>query len=156
MRYIDCIIPFKKGSEEENLMADFKVTSSIYSTLIIIGGLVGIVSVFMAWLDVDRTGWEIINNPIYGSIADSYIQWMPLVVLIIAFNGLFAGLTALIRPRKGIGAGAIVCGILMIVAAVLFFIHDKPILTDNGAGVYLAMVAGVLLVIFGALRMSVK
>ncbi|MDR0309508.1 MAG: hypothetical protein LBH88_01955 [Candidatus Methanoplasma sp.] len=148
-------------------MTDFKAKSSIYSIMIMIGGLIGIIAVFMAWIDIDfgilgsytMSGWEIttesLKNPSLGNIDDNYVRWMPLLVLIFSVVGLLIGLTALLKPRKEIGAGAVVCGILAILAGILFYINDN--LSDViGLGVFIAMAAGVLLVITGALRMSVN
>ena len=147
-------------------MTDFKALSSIYSILILIGGLIGVLAVFLAWIDINGifisytwSGWEIIresiNNPALGDISDSYAQWMPLIVLIFSVVGLLIGLTALLKPRKEVGAGAIVCGILVVIAGILFYTYES-ISNYAGTGIYLAIVAGIVMVIFGALRLFNK
>jgi len=141
--------------------------SSIYSILILVGGLIGIIAVFLAWIDVDFgifgsytvSGWEIVResleDPALGDISESYVQWMPLIVLIFSVVGLLIGLTALLKPRKEMGAGAIVCGILAVIAGILFYTYES-ISDVAGMGIYLAMVAGIVMVIFGALRLFTK
>ncbi|MCL1810944.1 MAG: hypothetical protein FWG41_01810 [Methanomassiliicoccaceae archaeon] len=148
-------------------MTDYKSTSSIYSILVLLGGLIGVIAVFIAWISMDLglwgtfevTGWEIIreslDNPSLGSLSDDYVQWMPLLVLIFSAIGLITGLIGVLKPRKEFGAGAVVCGLLTIVAAVVFYLYDF-IKDFAGMGIYLAIVAGVMMLIFGALRLSTK
>ena len=148
-------------------MTDFKAKSSIFSFLIIIGALVGIVSVFTAWISIDFgffgsiswSGWEIVRSgldqPDLGNLSSNYVQWMPLVVLLFSVIALLIGLAALVKPRKEMGIGAVLCGIITIIAAALFYL-DGDLSGVIGNGVYIAMAAGAIMFIFGALRLSVS
>ena len=148
-------------------MTDFKAKSSIFSFLIIIGGLIGIVAVFMAWISVQwggitlfsMSGWEIVKSgldqPDLGNLSSNYVQWMPLIVLIFSVIALLIGLAALVKPKKEMGIGAVLCGVITVIAAALFY-ADIDLSDFFGAGGYVAMLAGAILLIFGALRLSVS
>jgi len=142
-------------------MVDIKAKSSIFSIIILILGLIGIISVFMAWLDfgfgITMSGWEVFNDlNISGA---PYIIWMPLVVLIFSIIALIIGLIGIIKPMKEMGAGVIVSGILLVIAAILFYTYseDGDKMSELvGIGLWLALIIGVLLIVFGALRLGVK
>jgi hypothetical protein len=141
----------------------------IASILIMIGGLIGILSVFTAWFTLDLwltsvswSGWEIFRDST-GDLADGYSQWMPLVVLIFSVIAALIGLFSLFKPSKTIGGGAIVCGILVLVGAILFATYTEtagPLsmkyMDFIDTGVYLAIVAGIVIIVFGAVRMISK
>ena len=141
--------------------------STVYSLLIIAGGLIGIVGVFLAWIDLGGiysvSGWEIIreslDNPSLSGISDDYVKWMPLIVLVFSVIGLLCGIASAAKPNKVVGAGTILCGIFAIIAVIVFWTYSwGPFHMSDyiGTGVYLAAAGGALLVIFGALRASVN
>ena len=143
-------------------MVDIKAKSSIFSIIILIVGLIGIISVFMAWFDFygfTKSGWEIFNESGSG---DPYVMYMPVIVLAFSIIAMIIGLIGLIKPMKEMGAGVIVSGILVVIAAILYYTYSETGLTTikmgdyAGIGLWLAMIAGILLIIFGALRLTVK
>jgi len=152
-------------------MKDNKARSSAFSILIIVGGLIGIIAVFLAWLSMEwggitifsMSGWEVMregfDQPNLSNLSDNYVQWMPLIVLLFSVIALFIGLAALVKPKKEMGIGAVMCGIIMIIAAIVFYTYKSfgvAVSDFAGMGIYLAMAAGVVLLIFGALRLSVS
>ena len=94
-----------------------------------------------------------------GNTTGGLFIWMPLVVLIFSLIAAFLGLSGLLKPSKQKGKGAVACGVIIVLAALIFYLGriDLVLTTANmsdycGIGVFLAMAAGVLLAIFGALR----
>jgi hypothetical protein len=145
-------------------MAENNSSALAFSAFIIIGGLLGILSVFLAWIDFGglftMSGWEIIQNsiesPSLSTLEDDYFKWMPLVVLIFGALGLLLGISAIAKPNKVAGGGAAFCGILMIIAVIVYMMYSiapNVILMEySGIGTFLAGGAGTLLLIFGLLR----
>jgi hypothetical protein len=139
------------------------------SILIMVGGLLGLLSVFMAWFEisigwvtVSMSGWEIIRESVDG-MDGGYVQWTPLIVMIFSVIALLIGLSTLVKPHKAAGMGALVSGILVLIGAILFYTYTEKVglvtlrMSDYlGTGVYLAIVAGIIIIIFGALRMMDK
>jgi hypothetical protein len=144
-------------------MNDLTAKSSIFSILIIIFGLIGVIGVFLAWLDAGfgftMSGWEIIretiNDPSLNMSDYEYLKWMPLITLIFSLIAMIIGLLALLKPKKEIGAGALAAGIVVAIAAALF-LFQFPIDDVMGAGVYIALVSGILMIVGGALRVTVN
>jgi len=145
---------------------DLRPAPSIYSILIMIGGLMGIISVFLTWISIDfslwtftMTGWEVVeesfSGTVMGDLAGSYAQWMPLIVLTFSAAALIMGAAALIRPRNCAAAGSIICGGLVVAANILFCTYDGLYKTAGG-GIYLAAAAGFVIAVFGVLRMPFK
>jgi hypothetical protein len=136
----------------------------ISSIMIMIGGLIGILAVFTAWISMDllivkvsMTGWEITKEAFKDG--SDYAQWMPLLVLIFSVIALLIGLSTFVKPHKAAGAGALASGILVLIFVILFWTYTEPgyHMSDwVSTGVYLAAAAGVLILIFGALRMTSK
>ena len=140
--------------------------SMIYSILIALGGLLGVGGAFVVWLSMDAgalghitfSGWGIIRDgfdqQILGDVS-SYVRWMPLVALIASVIAAISGFVAFIKPIKMVGAFALVCGVVIIAAVVLFVLYGN--FSDHiGSGVYLTVAAGLIAVIFGTLRATIK
>jgi magnesium-transporting ATPase (P-type) len=144
---------------------DFKKTSKIYSVLIIIGALIGILAVFLTWVELGPSGTmtglelsiETLTDP---KVYSSYITWLPLVVLIASLNAAINGAVSATRSGRGGGSSAAVTGVILTVTAVLFI--TDPFNSGSGMtdfvsiGAYLAVAAGVLVTIFGVLREIAK
>lgn len=149
-------------------MVDVKAKSTIFSLIALIGAIIGIVGIFMAWISVDLflstysvSGWEIITESLEARdfSLDGYVQWTPLVVLVFSVIGLLTALMGVARPGKPGGVGTLVCGIFVLIGAILFMTYSNDGISMSdflGVGVYLALVSGILLLIFGALMSSSK
>lgn len=160
--------------KEGNKMVDVRSRSAIYSIVVLLGAIVGIAGVFMAWLQIDLfvgtysvSGWEILNNAIEDStldnIVDGYPRWMPLIALVFAVIALLNSLVAIARPGKTGGIIAVISGLLMIVSVILFATYSETVLLWTfkasdyiSTGVYMTAVAGILILIFGVLMSSSK
>jgi len=145
-------------------MANFKATTSIYAIIVVLGAIAGIVGVFMAWYggsSLSLTGWDLIrwvtdDISVIEHIKDIYVLYMPLIVLIFCVGGLLSGLITILRPGRIGGGGAAVCGLFALIAAIVFMWKLDFTTELFGIGLYLAAVAGVLMLIFGALVISSK
>jgi len=139
--------------------------SSIFSLIVIIGAIIGIVSVFIAWFSVtdfgftmSLTGWDICSRS-NGFGSGEYVVWMPLVALIFSVVALLSGLVYLVVKQKVICVVSIVSGILIIVAAILFISYSSygvHMWDYLGIGTYLAIISGLLVIIFGALALKTE
>lgn len=149
-------------------MVDLKAKSTIYSVIALVGALIGIIGIFVVWMEyeflfieVTRTGWEFITNSLDNPdfSLDGYVKWTPLIVLVFSVIGLIVALLGIARPGRSGGIGAAVSGIFVLLGAILFILYS-----DNGfkmseyigMGVYLAVIAGVILLIFGILMTRSK
>ncbi len=155
-------------------MVDIRAKSSIYSIIVLIGAIIGIAGIFLAWFQADvmvttisSSGWDIIQNAIDKGdfdLSDGYYRWMPLIVLVFAVIAALNSLVSIARPGRTGGIIAVISGLLMIIAAILFITYSETDLGVTwfkmsdylGVGVYLAIVAGALSLIFGALMSTSK
>ena len=148
-------------------MADSKKSSLVFAVMILIGGLIGIISLFLIWVEgngLSITGWEVAYNnssllPLVG-YNNSYLLWVPMIVLMLSLSGAING-AALIshrRARGGIASAAF--GAIILGAVIIFSQFSRPLTQTYsfnmadliGTGVYMAAVAGVLMLVFGVLR----
>ncbi|MDR2699176.1 MAG: hypothetical protein LBB30_05840 [Candidatus Methanoplasma sp.] len=144
-------------------MANVKSTTSIYAIIVVLGALAGIIGVFMAWFDFigSFTGWDCIklvteDISVIEYFKEIYPLYMPLIVLVFSVFGLLSGLITILKPGRIGGGGAAFCGILVLIAAIVFMWKLDFTTEIFGIGLYLAAVAGALMFIFGALLISSK
>ncbi|MCL1978639.1 MAG: hypothetical protein FWG60_00545 [Methanomassiliicoccaceae archaeon] len=145
-------------------MAGTKKVLLVYAILMGIGGLIGILGVFLAWLDYGggdtTTGWEIIRLATeMDYFTSGYIQWTPLLVLIFSSLAVIAGAAASAKPSIYKCATAVASGLIVLIAAIVFLLYTEPgfrVIDDLGIGVYFAIASGVLIVIVGLSRAFMK
>ena len=141
-------------------MGAYKTKCIFYSFMILAGGAMGIAAFFMVWESygiLSLTGYEITRE--FTTYGAAYINWMPLIALMAAVSITIAGLVAVLRPNRGIGWGVVISGIIVAAAAIIFYLYtDGAFHMSNyvGTGVYLALTAGMLVVLFGILRLTAK
>ena len=101
--------------------------------------------------------------------------WEPILVLIFSAVALIFGAYLIFKPKKELVPGVIISGILVVIAALSLYrridtfntqisnfntlIPDTqtPIMSNfAGIGLFFAMAAGILLILFGVLRLAVK
>jgi hypothetical protein len=140
-------------------MTDNNSTATAFTAMIVIGGLIGIISLFFAWADYDgftmsggRYVLEVTLSPEH--ILEDVTVLMPHVVLILSLIVTILGLSAIKKQDSAVGRTAIVCGILVIIAAIAWvYMPSEMWLPEwTGVGTYIAAAAGVLMVISGVLR----
>jgi hypothetical protein len=126
--------------------------------MILTGGLLGIVSMFLIWSGSSwyaSDGWWFIRHMGEFASMDHYGWWMPSIVLMTSVSVAINGLVGMLRPVKGGGVTAIVCGIIMIAATygfMRYFEGGHGLFDDIGPGVWVTIAAGVLLIIFGTVK----
>ncbi|MCL2148811.1 MAG: hypothetical protein FWH47_05685 [Methanomassiliicoccaceae archaeon] len=145
-------------------MVEFESKASRYAIIALMGGIVGIVSVFVAWLDywgiVTVSGWKvlttILENTSLSEIGENYPFYMPLVILVFSVCGMLCGLLALFKPGRAGGRGAVLSGAIVAVAPVFFIwkMYDGGASEVLSFGAFVAIAAGVVMVISGALMNS--
>lgn len=141
--------------------------------MILIGGLIGVLSLFMIWVDggngLSATGWDAAYNyntfllPLVG-YTNFYLVWIPMIVLMLSLSGVADGATLIVRRRVRGGMTSAVFGAIILVAVIIFSRFSTPLtqtcsfnMADYlGIGVYMAAAAGALMLIFGALRAVYK
>ena len=137
-------------------MSAFKAKSTIFSFLILVAGLAAIGSFFMVWYTwgpLSITGLQLITD--YSISGSAYLDWMPLLVLMSGLSVAISGLVALVRQHNGINWSVVLSGLIILVAAALFYTNSST--SDfAGTGVLVAMAAGVLVIVFSVLSMVVK
>jgi len=149
-------------------MIDLKKNSSICSLLMMIGGLMGVLSLFLVWLDVNGstlTGWSILfgNYNTFLSLvgySNFYMLYVPYIAFTFSFYGFVSGLMLLRRSRSNGGTGSAIAGIVVLVTAVLFSTYSRTVTSTFtmsiadylSTGFYLAVAAGILMFVFGVLR----
>lgn len=140
--------------------------------MIAIGGLIGLISVFVVWVNgngLTITGIGIIydyNNTLLALIGyrDLYILFIPLIVLSFSASGLVNGSMLAVRKTNRGGAGIAIYGAIMLLATVVFIMYSRPITTECmfymsdyiSIGVYMAVAGGILMMVFGALKVALR
>ncbi|MCL2317919.1 MAG: hypothetical protein FWC44_02530 [Methanomassiliicoccaceae archaeon] len=146
-------------------MFDLKSRSSIFTLIVLIAGLAGIISMFLTWESFFDgyhlwiySGWgyisDLIESPFYV-----YVVWVPLFVLIFSLVATIFAALSLFKSRTDFGVIMILSGIFWVIAAVAFILYTAPgysMVDYAGIGFYLAFAAGILVLLFGLLRMAVK
>ena len=121
-----------------------------------IGGVIGVIGVFLAWFDLgyglEVTGWDFIDSMIESETLDveGYPVYMPAVVMVFSVIGL-------IGAAAGSKGAAVFSGILVLAAFVLFamyswegFITTIHMYDYLGIGAYMAAASGFILIVAGA------
>jgi len=110
----------------------------------------------------DETGTHMITRTIAVS-AESFgiYRWMPIIVILSSAAALMFVVSALHRFRKWLVAAAIAAGAVSAVAAIMFFSTAKDdmasiIDSSTGVGLFLAIVAGLMIIVFGVLRLEAE
>jgi len=130
---------------------------SYVGIIVLLGALLALVGVFLDWYFVDITnmrvsGWDIFD---LGDIYDLY--YLPLIVLILAALALILGLL------EFAGKSSPITRILLIVfgllIAVLSFVVYNDIVGDSnlaemGIGLYMEIIAGIMLILAPVLAMA--
>ncbi|MDR1954772.1 MAG: hypothetical protein LBP82_02320 [Candidatus Methanoplasma sp.] len=146
-------------------MVDNKARTMIFALIVLMSAVIGIVGVFMVWLDFGvptYTGWEFfmktLNGTSFGGLSDSYPAYMPMLVLMFSLSGAISGLVAAIRPGRANGPGTMLNGIVVAIASIVFIWYFSNNFTSEvlGTGVYIGAAAGVLMLLFGALMTFLK
>jgi len=148
-------------------------TRSVFTVIYTVAALLGIVAVFMAWIQYpdwypgsNVTGWESISDGSVGPV----IRLLPAGVLIFSVFAMITGVVTMFMPKVRGGEIAVFAGAIVFIAAIIFILdvglgtHTYyavdvefqtlvPIDADPGAsiGVGLAAAAGVVMALFGAL-----
>ncbi|MDR0887564.1 MAG: hypothetical protein LBM39_00050 [Candidatus Methanoplasma sp.] len=136
--------------------------------MIVIGSIVGIASVFTVWFagdlsifNMQYTGWEMSGSP----DAD-YYKWMPLIVLVSSVAALASGILSFFRKREG-GIIASLLGAVILLAVLAYVLYSSTLLylpdmavtavspmwlyEYAGIGIWLVIVAAILLIVGGSL-----
>lgn len=93
-----------------------------------------------AWILGIIAGWILLQQPLAGTLVLSVtLIWM------LAFIGLFIGISSLIRGFKGAGWGTIILGVIEIVLSIILFMNA------GGAAAWLPWVLGGLAILGGIL-----
>jgi len=148
-------------------------TRSVFTVIYTVAALLGIVAVFMAWIQYpgwypgpDVTGWESISDGSVGPV----IRLLPAGVLIFSAFALITGAVTMFMPKVRGGEIAVFAGAIVFISAVIFMLDVGigtytvyaidvelrtlvPIEADPGVGigVGIALAAGVVMALFGAL-----
>jgi len=142
-------------------MKDLKSRSSIFSIIVLVAGLVGIISLFLTWESFSLgsfSGWDYITA-VFNSPYVIYTEWVPLFVLIFSVVATIFAALVFFKPRMEFGVIIIISGIFWVIAAAVFIMYTEPsyrMIDHAGIGFYLAFIAGIILLVFGILRMAVK
>lgn len=148
----------------------------ILKVLMLTGAVVGVISVFQVWLyagflsiEFSYTGYELFMKS-HEYPNTGYFIYMPLVVLILSISAGIASLFVFTKhERKGAAAGTIL-GAGMVVATLLYmfyptstiwlsgakgiWIADIKVMDYLDAGAYSALIAGLFIIIGGAIVLA--
>jgi len=137
-------------------MSDSKVNT--FSLLLLIGAVIGLISIFMAWTDylgqglLTATGWDYIDNGFRFGF-DHLEDISVLLALIASVITVMCGSLAIVLRKKIFGTVGAAFGFLMILAALLFIVgilDTKVVLDWLNIGVFLMMTAGIISTVGGA------
>jgi hypothetical protein len=137
-------------------MSDSKV--NIFSLLLLIGAIIGLVSIFVTWTDylgqglLTATGWDYVDNGFRFGF-DHLEDVSVLLALMASVITIICGSLAVILRKKIFGTVGAVFGFLMILASLLFIVgltNTGVVLDWINIGVFLMMVAGIISTVGGA------
>ncbi|MCL2317593.1 MAG: hypothetical protein FWC44_01930 [Methanomassiliicoccaceae archaeon] len=144
-------------------MSAFKAKCTIFSLIILLAGLAAIGSFFMAWYtaaSISVTGLDFMTKT---TVAGSqYMNWMPALAMMSGVSVAIAGLISLVRPHSGVSWSVILSGLIIVGAALLFYTYSYDgyfswKMSDYaGTGVFVAIGAGIVVIIFALLRITSK
>lgn len=163
------------GSRGANLSSETKIDRSrIFGVIGIIVALVGIISIALGWIGADFTAplnisysgsWNGID--IFDWDTDDFQQYIPVIIAVISALSLILFAVGMIKPKSKIGYVPAVLGIIVIILAIVEYMWITGDIADVipdigisaivklsvsvGAGLYVAIVSGVLSLIFGIL-----
>jgi hypothetical protein len=126
---------------------------NIYGILLMVAGLVALISVFLAWVSFwgfSISGWEFFND--YGFI-DDWKTNIPLIVMILAIVAIVFALLEFTGISFDAQIQRIIVMMIGALIVVLTFIFVDGEFDYVGIGMYLAIIAGLLLVIVPLLVM---
>ncbi|MDR0198497.1 MAG: hypothetical protein LBI08_01980 [Methanomassiliicoccaceae archaeon] len=122
---------------------------NMYGLLVLIAAVVALVAVFLAWTSgggFSITGWQYYNE--WHALADIWEIYIPLIVLILAIVAIvfalleFVGVSFNAMMQKVI---VMVIGVLILLFVIIF--ANKMEFKYMGIGIYLDLIAGILLIV---------
>lgn len=162
------------GSRGANLSSETKIgRSRIFGVIGIIVALVGIISIALGWIGADATllgssyseDWSGID--IFDWDTDDFQQYIPVIIAVISALSLILFAVGMVKPKSKIGYVPAILGIIVIILAIVEYMWITGNIVDVipdidlgefaklsvsvGAGLYVAIVSGVLSLIFGIL-----
>jgi len=162
---------------ENSTYSDISTRQMLLIAVLIAGSVMGIICFFVEWFSLDQfslhftyTGYEMFTMD-FTYLEKSHHFMMPAIALVFAVIALVASIVAIRFSKKIGGAVAAISGIGMTTAAIVYTTGPEVILDfrgDNifattlkigdhsGMGVYLTMVAGILLVISGIIMVYLE
>lgn len=125
----------------------------IWGIIGIIGALIGIVAIAVNWFTgggVDYTGIDLLD---YDGSFQIYIPVIVAVLGVLSLIVFIVGMTGN-GSRKQIGYAAAVFGIIAIILAIVSYVWAGDEFADlsYGVGFYLAIISGIITLIFGAIQ----
>ena len=163
---------------ENSTYSDISTRQMLLIAVLIAGSVMGIICFFVEWFSLDQfslhftyTGYEMFTMD-FTYLEKSHHFMMPAIALVFAVIALVASIVAIRFSKKIGGAVAAISGIGMTVAAIVYTTGPEVILDlrygnviyattlkigdHSGMGVYLTMVAGILLVISGIIMVYLE
>lgn len=162
------------GSRGANLSSETKIDKSrIFGVIGIIVALVGIISIALGWIGADATllgssyseDWSGID--IFDWDTDDFQQYIPVIIAVISALSLILFAVGMVKPKSKIGYVPAILGIIVIILTIVEYMWITGNIVDVipdidlgefaklsvsvGAGLYVAIVSGVLSLIFGIL-----
>lgn len=162
------------GCRGANLSSETKMDKSrIFGVIGIIVALVGIISIALGWIGADATilgsshseDWNGID--IFDWDTDDFQQYIPVIIAVISALSLILFAVGIVKPKSKIGYVPAILGIIVIILAIVEYMWITGDIAEIvpgfdlgelvklsvsvGAGLYVAIVSGVLSLIFGIL-----
>ena len=140
----------------------FDVKSNLFGILAIVGGLLMIVGVFMDWVvfDLDFLGTETVSGmEVLDELgSDEVSMYAPMIALVIGVVSLLMGGVSLLGKaddmKRIISIATIILAIIVVIFAFMFngeFSDDDFGIVEAGAGLWIALVGGIVSAVGGVL-----
>lgn len=147
--------------------------SRIFGVIGIIVALIGIISIALGWIGADATILGSSHSEDWSGIdildwdTDDFQQYIPVIIAVISALSLILFAVGMVKPKSKIGYVPAVFGIIVVILAIVEYMWITGNIVDVipdidfgefaklsvsvGAGLYVAIVSGVLSLIFGIL-----
>lgn len=144
---------------------------SINQFFVILGFIMGIISLFTLWISIDfnhlmlgMSGWYLTASDNVSKLGLDEIQrYFPLIIFIISFIGAFLITVNILMPNnltKKLEIFIPLLGLIMLILAIMFGVWDTKyfgeVFDSAGVGLWISIIGSLLIMIFGTIDVMIS